>query len=186
MFRITVRVLVLALCVNSIAASAWAAGAYLYENGGPGLGLAQAGQAALAQDALTVLSNPAGMTRLERSQLMSSLYTILSSTQFKRGPETTLSGGNGFNAAAPIPSFSSVSVPLPAGSFAYVYSLSPDFKLGAGFASGYGGAANYGKTWAGRYNLQKTQLLSATLNPGFAYRLTDWLSVGAGFSVTYT
>jgi long-chain fatty acid transport protein len=186
MLCIIARSLAVAVCVSLIPASAWAGGAYLYENGGPSLGTAQAGQAALAQDASTVLGNPAGMVRLDRSQLMSSLYTLLSSTQFRRGPGTTLSGGNGFDAAAPIPSFSSASVPLPAGSFAYVYSLAPDFKLGAGFASGYGAGLNYGKTWAGRYNVQKVQLLSATLNPGFAYRLTDWLSVGAGFSVTYT
>jgi long-chain fatty acid transport protein len=163
----------------------WAAGAYFHENGGPGLGTAQAGQAALAQDTSTVGSNPAGMIRLERSQLMSSMYTILTSTQFKRGPETTIPGGNGCNAGAPIPPSSSASVPFPAGSFFYVYSLSPDFKLGVGAVSGYGGGLNYGKEWAGRYNVQKLQILSATLNPGLAYRLTHWLSVGAGFSVNY-
>ncbi len=30
---------------------------------------------------------------------------------------------------------------------------------------------NYGKEWVGRYSVQKLQLLSATLNPGFAYRV---------------
>jgi long-chain fatty acid transport protein len=68
----------------------------------------------------------------------------------------------------------------------YVYSPSEDLKLGVGVASGYGGGANYGKEWVGRYYLQKAQLLSATLNPGIAYRVNDWLSVGAGFSVNYT
>jgi len=180
-----VRIIAVALYVTLSVSWVWAAGAYLYENGGPSLGTAQAGQAALAQDASTVVGNPAGMTRLERSQLMSSMYTIITSEQFKRGPGTTLSGGNGFNAGAPIPSASSVSIPFPAGSFFYAYSLSPDFKLGVGALSGYGGGLNYGKEWVGRYNVQKLQILSATLNPGFAYRLTDWLSVGAGFSVNY-
>jgi long-chain fatty acid transport protein len=163
----------------------WAAGAYLYENGSPSLGTAQAGQAAAAQDASTVVSNPAGMTRLERSQLTIGVYPIITSTRFDRGPGTTLSGGNGFNAGAPIPSSSSVSIPFPAASLFYVYSLSPDLKLGAGLVSGYGGGYNYGKEWVGRYNIQKAQILSFTLNPGFAYRVTDWLSVGAGFSVNY-
>jgi long-chain fatty acid transport protein len=185
MFRIVMRVMASTLCMTLIAASARAAGLYLYENGNPDLGLAAAGRAALAQEASTVVGNPAGMTRLDRSQLTGSIYTILSSMQFDRGSGTTLSGGNGFNAGAPIPSLSSVSVPFPAGSLFYVYSLSPDLKLGVGAASAYGGGMNYGKEWVGRYNVQKSQLLSATLNPGIAYRVNDWLSLGAGFSVNY-
>src|SRR3546814_5269012 len=67
------------------------------ENGNPDLGLAAAGRAALAQDASTVVGNPAGMTRLDRSQLTGSVYTIIPSMQFDRGSGTTTSGGNGFN-----------------------------------------------------------------------------------------
>src|SRR5262245_47861906 len=122
MFRIVVRVIPLSLCVTLVASSSWAAGLYLYELGTPDLGTAQAGQAALAQDASVVLRNPAGMTRLDRSQLTSSLYTIIPSMQFDRGSGTTFGGGNGFNAGAPIPSLSSVSVPFPAGGLYYVYS----------------------------------------------------------------
>lgn len=185
MLYLIVRIIALALYVTLSASRVWAGGGYYYENGGPTLGTAQAGQAALAQDASTVTGNPAGMTRLERSQLTGSGYTVLGSSQFKRGPETTLSGGNGFNAGTSYPSSSSVSIPFPAGALFYVYSFSPDLKFGVGAVSGYGGGLNYGKTWAGRYNLQKAQILSATLNPGFAYRLNDWLSFGAGFSVNY-
>jgi long-chain fatty acid transport protein len=168
-----------------VVSSAQAAGLYLYEAGTPDLGLAAAGRAALAQDASIVMGNPAGMTRLDRSQLTGSMYTIIPSMQFDRGSGTTISGGDGFNAGAPIPSLSSVSVPFPAGSLFYVHNLSPDLKLGVGAVSAYGGGMNYGKEWAGRYTLQKLQILSATLNPGFAYRVNNWLSVGAGFSVNY-
>src|SRR5262249_4005599 len=176
---------IVVLDVTLAASAAQAAGLYLYELGTPDLGLAAAGRAALANDASTVIGNPAGMTRLERSQLTGSMYTIIPSMQFDRGPNTTFSGGNGFNAGAPIPSLSSVSIPFPAGGLFYVYSLSPDFKLGVGAASAYGGGMNYGKEWVGRYFTQKLQLLSGTLNPGFAYRINEWLSIGAGFSVNY-
>ena len=185
MFLISVRIVVFVFCVTLAASSAQAAGLYLYEAGTPDLGLAAAGRAALAQDASTVMGNPAGMTRLERSQIAGSLYTILPSSQFDRSSGTTLSGGNGFNAGVPVPSFSSAGIPIPAGSFFYVYSFSPDLKLGVGAVSAYGGSLNYGKEWAGRYGVQKLQLLSGTLNPGFAYRINEWLSVGAGFSVNY-
>src|SRR5215470_1810842 len=134
MFSIMVHSLALICYMTLVVSSAQAAGLYLYEAGTPDLGLAAAGRAALAQDASTVLGNPAGMTRLERSQLTGSMYTIISSMQFDRGPGTTLSGGRGFNAGAPIPSLSSVSVPFPAGSLYYVYSVSHDLKLGVGAA----------------------------------------------------
>ena len=41
-------------------------GVFLYEVGTPDLGLASAGRAALAEDASTVMGNPAGMSRLDR------------------------------------------------------------------------------------------------------------------------
>ena len=185
MSRIVVRGITLAVCMTLVASSSWAAGLYLYENGNPDLGLAAAGRAALAQDASTVMGNPAGMTRLDRSQLTASVYTLLPSMQFDRGSGTTFSGGNGFNAGTSFPSHGSASIPVPAGSLFYVYSLSEDLKLGAGVVSGYGGAMNYGKEWVGRYFIQKAQIFSFTINPGFAYRVNEWLSVGAGFSTNY-
>ena len=60
MFRIVMCVIALALCVTLVASSVQAAGLYLYEIGTPDLGLAAAGRAALAQDASTVVGNPAG------------------------------------------------------------------------------------------------------------------------------
>ena len=78
-----------------------------------------------------------------------------------------------------------MSIPIPAGAFFYVYNLSPDWKLGVGVASGFGAGLNYGKEWAGRYLIQKAQLLTTTFNPGVSYRINNWLSVGAGFSINY-
>jgi long-chain fatty acid transport protein len=149
------------------------------------LGTAAAGRAALTQDASTVVGNPAGMTRLDHSELATSLYTIIPSLQFRRGPDTTVSGGNGFTAGSSIPSAGSASIPIPAGGFFYVHSFSPDLKFGAAFGSGFGAGLQYGKEWVGRYYIQKSQLLTFTLTPGAAYRVNDWLSIGAGFSVTY-
>jgi long-chain fatty acid transport protein len=165
--------------------SVWAGGAYLYEFGTPDLGTAAAGRAAMAQDASTVMGNPAGMIRLERSQLVIPLYTILPTMDFKRDSGTTTSGGNGFRPGTTIPSSGSASFPVPASAFFYVYSPSDSWKLGVGFGSGYGAGLNYGKEWVGRYTVQKAQAMSYTLNPGIAFRINDWLSVGAGFSVTY-
>src|SRR5580765_7356336 len=107
----------LALCFGlaTSSSSVWAGGAYVYELGTPDLGTAAAGRAALAQDASTVVGNPAGMIRLDRSQLTTTLFTILPTMDFNRDPGTTVSGGNGFRPGTSIPSLGSASVPLPAG-----------------------------------------------------------------------
>jgi len=173
------------LSLTSSSSSVWAGGAYLYEFGTPDLGTAAAGRAAMAQDASTVMGNPAGMIRLDRSQLTMPLYTILPTIDFNRDSGTTTSGGNGFRSGTSIPSSGSASVPIPASSFFYVHSPSDTWKLGVGFGSGYGSGLNYGKEWVGRYTIEKAQAISASLNPGIAFRVNDWLSVGAGFSVTY-
>ena len=53
------------LLASLIAPSTQAGGLYLYELGTPDVGTAAAGWSARAQDAATVFTNPAGMTRLE-------------------------------------------------------------------------------------------------------------------------
>jgi long-subunit fatty acid transport protein len=106
----------------------------LHENGS--LISPAAGRAASAQDASTVAGNPAGMTRLDRSQLTGSMFTLLPSMKFDRGSGTTFSGGNGFNAGTSFPSNGSASLPIPLGSLFYVHSLSEDLKLGVGAFSG--------------------------------------------------
>jgi long-chain fatty acid transport protein len=49
---------------------AWAGAIWLYEMATPDQGTAAAGRAALGLDASTAWANPAGMTRLEQSQLL--------------------------------------------------------------------------------------------------------------------
>ena len=60
-----------ALPVGALAsAAASAGGLMLYEVGTADVGLASAGYGARAQDASTVFTNPAGMTRLEGTQVL--------------------------------------------------------------------------------------------------------------------
>jgi long-chain fatty acid transport protein len=75
-----------------------AAGLALYETGAPDLGTASAGRAAMAADASTAAANPAGMTPLDRSQLLGASGAMLPSTNFDVAPQTTTSGGGGGNA----------------------------------------------------------------------------------------
>jgi len=54
----------------------------LYETGAPDLGTASAGRTAMAADASTAAANPAGMTQLERTQLLTASGALLPSTNF--------------------------------------------------------------------------------------------------------
>lgn len=173
----TVRTLCLAVLVLSlvgVSSSALAAGAVLYEHATPDMGLAAAGRAAAGQDASVVAGNPAGMTLLDRSQLVAGFLGIDVNVKFDVD-ESSNSGGNGGSAG----SF------VPAGSFSYVESLSDDLKLGVSVGSYFGLGVEYDNDWAGRYYSQESELVTMFVNPGIGYRINDWLSIGGGFSVVY-
>jgi long-chain fatty acid transport protein len=126
----------------------------------------------MAADASTAAANPAGMTLLDRSQLLNASGALLPSTNFDIAPQTTTTGGGGGNAG----------VFTPIGGFFYVYKLSERLRLGVAADSDFGAAFNYGKQWTGRYYVTQESLITGKINPSIAYTVNDWLSVGAGFS----
>src|SRR5262245_31955197 len=154
---------------------AWAGGIWLYEMATPDQGTAAAGRAALAVDASTVWLNPAGMTRLDRSQLLLGAGPIVIQSTFDVEPGTTVSGGG-----------ASITSALPVGSGFYAHSFTQDFKLGLSLTTLPGLAADYGDTWVGRYHLEKVALFGVALSATAAYRVLPWLSIGAGPSVGYS
>ena len=105
-------------------APASAGGLLLYEIGTEDVGLASAGYTARAQDASTVFTNPAGMTRLDGSQLTAGLQALYGDLGFTIGQGTSpaLGSGDGGN---PVGWF-------PGGGAFYSYSMSPDLN---GFAA---------------------------------------------------
>jgi long-chain fatty acid transport protein len=152
------------------AASAQAAGFWLYEMGTPDLGTASAGRAALAKDAATVFGNPAGMTILKGSQLLIGTQLVVGDVHFDRGPDTTVAGGNGGNASGT----------APGGSLYYAQSVTPDLKLGFWSGSYFAGSLQYEDGWSGRYYGTKVELVTLGAGINGAYRINDWLSIGGG------
>ncbi|HEY6418111.1 MAG TPA: outer membrane protein transport protein [Candidatus Binataceae bacterium] len=150
-----------------------AGGFFLSEIGTPDLGLASAGYASRAQDASTVFTNPAGMTRLDQSQLLVGVQPIYGHEVFSPNGQTTTTGPDGGNAI----------LPLPGASVFYVYNLTKNLKLGIGNCTYFGGALEYNKNWVGRYYLQGATILGSSILPSIAYRVNDWLSVGGGFNI---
>jgi long-chain fatty acid transport protein len=156
----------------TLTTSARCAGLALYETGAPDLGTASAGRAAMAADASTAAANPAGMTLLDRSQLLAASGALLPFTNFDVAPETTTAGGGGGNSG----------VFFPIGGFFYVHKLSERLRLGVAVDSNFGLSGDPGKRWVGRYYLTYESIITGTVNPSIAYQVNEWLSVGAGFS----
>ena len=174
--RIACSAVLLAGGVALSASPAMAAGFWIYEMGTPDLGTASAGRAASAKDAATVFGNPAGMTSLDRSQLLVGTQLIVGDVHFNRDSGTTVAGGNGGNASGAI----------PGASFYYAQSVTPDFKLGFWNGSYMGGALQYEDNWSGRYYVQKIEWLTLGAGINGAYRVNDWLSIGGGPFALYS
>ncbi|MQM30113.1 MAG: aromatic hydrocarbon degradation protein [Candidatus Accumulibacter phosphatis] len=171
----------LALCAGAlVTGQALAGGLILYEVGTADVGLASAGYGARAQDASTVLSNPAGMTRLEGTQFLAAGQLLWGNTQFSAGSGTSpvlghedggyVVGSNGW---------------FPGGGGFLSYSVSPDLKLGFALTGNFGAALSYDNDWVGRYYVQQTTLLGVSFLPSIAYKVTDKLSLGASVNAMY-
>jgi len=120
-----------------IASSAQAGGLYLYELGNPDVGAASAGWAARAQDAATVFTNPAGMTRLAKSELLAGVQPVYLHADFSPDAGTTASGSDG-----------DASTWLPAGSLYYVHNLMPKLKIGVSATGCFGLGLEYENDWS--------------------------------------
>ncbi len=155
-------------------------GIILYEVGTADVGLASAGYGARAQDASTVLTNPAGMTRLEGNQALVGGQLLWSNLKFSPGSGTspglgTEDGGHGIGADGW----------FPGGGGFMTYSLSPELKLGLGATGNFGLGLDYSDDWVGRYYVQDATLVGASLLPSIAYKVTDQLSLGASLNLMY-
>ncbi len=162
------------LLASLMAPSTQAGGLYLYELGTPDVGTAAAGWAARAQDAGTVFTNPAGMTRLEKSELLVGIQPLYLHSEFSPDSNTTTSGPDG-----------DASTWLPAGGMYYVHNLMPKLKIGASVVGYFGLGLEYENDWVGRYYVQEIKLQALGIQPALAYQVTDWLSLGAGVVALY-
>lgn len=49
----------------------------------------------------------------------------------------------------------------------------------------YGLESKYNSDWFGRMQAERSFLFTTDINPGFAYKITDWLSIGGGVSAQF-
>ncbi|NWF76782.1 MAG: outer membrane protein transport protein [Nitrospirae bacterium] len=160
--------------------TALGAGFALVEQSVSGLGNAYAGGAAAAEDATTIFYNPAGLTRLDGQEMILGIHIISPTAKFHNEGSTHITGaplvgddgGNG-----------GVTVMLP--NLYYSKKFSERLSMGIGINSPFGLSTNYDEGWVGRYHALESKVITVNMNPSIAYKITDQLSVGAGFSAQY-
>jgi long-chain fatty acid transport protein len=165
-----------AAVLATVGARAMAGGLTLYEIGTRDVGLASAGYTARAQDASTVLTNPAGMILLQGTQALAGAQLMYGNINFSPKDSADSAGGsNGGNAFGWLP-----------GASAFVsHTLAPDLKVGFGVAGNFGLALRYNNHWIGRYYGKEAALPAISLLPSVAYRLDERWSVGASVNAMY-
>jgi len=172
------------LAASLTAALAWPAGearasAFQLREGDPDwLANAFAGIDAKAYDAGTAWNNPAGMTRLDSSEIDQGINYFDPGIRFSGQdlvngqPVTGSTGGD----AAP----SAVT-----GGFEAVWSYSPDLKFGLAVEVPYGLRTVFPQDFVGRYQSLVSAIDNFQFAPSVAYRLSPQLSIGGGPILSY-
>ncbi|MEE9099190.1 OmpP1/FadL family transporter [Pseudomonas nitroreducens] len=149
--------------------TALANGLTLNEQSASSAGTAYAGRSSSALDSSTIYGNPAGLTKLRRSEV-SGGAAILAVSDDISDVKSNASGTNKGD-----------SVPTAVIPFGY-WSTPIDERLsvGLGFYVPFGLVNDYESSFQGRYfgSYSKTQII--TLQPTIAYRINEHLSIGGG------
>jgi long-chain fatty acid transport protein len=153
---------------------AYAGALYIYETGNPtDTGYAGAGLAGRATDAGTVFTNPAGMTRFDKSTALAGVTPLYLYAPFNPDQDTTVSGSDG-----------DTNEFFAGGSFAYIRPVTDRLRLGVSFQNFFGLALDWGNNWVGRYEATEATIIAPQLQPTAAYQVFNWLSIGAGAGLT--
>ncbi|EBR0436300.1 fatty acid transporter [Salmonella enterica subsp. enterica serovar Thompson] len=145
---------------------------YFYEIGTEDTALAGAGQAARAQDASTIVTNPAGMTRLPDHMFTGGLQAMDGDVSYSLEDDT------GRKSPGDIMRF------FPNASAFYTQKFNDDFYVGIGLYGNYGLSINF-DNWQGDRLIKKSTMVAMTLSPSVAYKLNDRLSVGGAVNANY-
>lgn len=160
---------------------AQAAGFYIQEQSVSGLGAAFSGSVTNLEDPSTVYFNPAGMTKLSGTQMQAAAHLLIPSANITNRGSTNpggvgaISGGDGGNPYDP--------TPVPNG---YItHQINDQLWAGLGISAPFGLANEYDSDWFGRYDSIKTELVTIDVQPTVAYKINDYISVGAGVNFQY-
>ncbi len=168
--RSSIRVPVLLVGAILLASETYAGGFQLNEAGARGM--SQAGAfAARAYDGSAIYYNPAGLGFQNQGSVYFGATAIIPKSSFY-GP---IEENTNQKTEAPSQFFNPIN--------AYVtYPVMDRLHVGIGVNNPYGLGSKWPSDWVGRYLTTNVQLKTFYFSPTVAYRLTDDLSIGAGFN----
>jgi long-chain fatty acid transport protein len=141
-----------------------------------GLGHAYAGGAAAAEDVSTIFYNPAGLVRLQKTEMVLSANVICPEAKFQNDASQAALyqplGGTGGDAGgcAVVPNFY-VGVPF-----------TDKWSFGLGINAPFGLETEYDSDWLGRFQAIKSKLETVNVNPVLSWEPTKTITIGAGVS----
>jgi long-chain fatty acid transport protein len=180
------RPLLAAIALLPLALTAQAAGYRFGTQSAASEGTANA-NAAEAADASTLFANPAGMTRLSGWNFSGVLDYVDPKARFTDQGSTVSLPGSGLQprstgtTGATMSFAKGTAVPH----LYATYKASDTLAYGIGVFVPWGTKLDYPDDWGGRYNLQKVELKSISLNPNVAWKATPELSLAAGLNLQY-
>ena len=158
-----------AMALLSASTIAGANGIALNEQSASSAGTAYAGRSSSALDASTIYGNPAGLTKLKRSEISGGAAVVSVSNDISDAQSSAPGTNEGD------------SVPLVVVPFAYMSTpLDDRFSMGLGLYAPSGLINDYEGSFQGRYHGSYSTTKEITLQPTIAYRINDYVSIGGG------
>ncbi|MEE9100611.1 MULTISPECIES: outer membrane protein transport protein [Pseudomonas] len=159
----------LALTISAASAQALANGIAINEQSASGAGTAYAGRASSALDASTIYGNPAGMSKLKRTEISGGLAIVDAKDDISQAHSAATGTNKGD------------SVPLAAVPFGYIATpLDDKVSVGLGIYVPYGIINDYEGSFQGRYHGSYSKVQVITVQPTISYKFNDMVSVGFG------
>ena len=119
-------------------------------------------------DGATIFYNPGGMSFLKQNSISLGSSPILLRVAFKSAPPSNNSYHFGTNTP-------------PVQGYAVFGPRSGAFKFGIGIYNPFGGSANWGNGWVGKYALEKLDLKATFIQPTLSIKLSPRIAIGGGF-----
>lgn len=165
--------LIPALLLGLFSGYASASGFQLIEQNASGLGNAYAGSAAVAENALTIFYNPAGMTKLQGTNFSGGVTLVKPSFKFHNESSSSgsLTGDGGDGGTLGV---------IP--NFYFSKELTKELFFGVGFGAPFGLMTEYDSPWVGAAHSIKFDIKTYNINPSIAWKVNEQVSLGFGLN----
>jgi long-chain fatty acid transport protein len=152
--------------------STYAGGFQLSDHSITALGRSQAGYGIVGDDASAAFFNPAGLSLLDKKHIQVGVAFIKAEGHFTNNGSTDANIGTDRDGAQ------DSATP----SIYYVTPINQQLHFGLAINSPFGTHTHYDEDFVGQYSGLKTKIITININPSIAYKINNFVSVGAGIS----